>query len=65
MQDSQKRQASILAADQKEKKEREGNMADKEVTERKKKDAAEAEADQKAKKKIPSLYKPGEKPPDQ
>lgn len=65
MEDSHKRQADVLAADQKEKKERESNMADKEVADRKKQDSAAAADADKAKKKIPSLYKPGEKPPDQ
>jgi len=65
MEDSKKRQDDILAADQKEKKERESSMSQTEVADRKKKDADAAAADDKAKKKIPSLYKPGEKPPDQ
>ncbi len=65
MEDSKKRQADILAADEKEKREREGSMSDKEVAERKKQDGDAADAAGKAKKKIPSLYKPGEKPPDQ
>jgi hypothetical protein len=65
MEDSKKRQADLLAVDQKEKKERESGMADTEVADRKKQDAAAADAADKAKKKIPSLYKPGEKPPDQ
>lgn len=65
MEDSKKRQADILAADEKEKKERESSMSDKEVAARKKQDSDAAAETDKAKKKIPSLYKPGEKPPEQ
>jgi len=61
--DSSKRQADVLAAEEKEKKEREASMSTKEVTERKKQEKADQEQNQK--KKIPSLYRPGEKPPDQ
>src|SRR5208283_1481631 len=60
--DSSKRQADVLAAEEKEKKEREASMSTKEVTERKKQEKADQEQNQK--KKIPSLYRPGEKPPD-
>jgi hypothetical protein len=64
--DSTKRQAEVLAAEQKEKKDREAAMSTKEVTERKKQQKDQQDQDQK--KKIPSLYRPGEKPdkpPDQ
>ena len=60
MEDSQKRGADLAASDAKEKKEREAVMPKKEVSERKK--DAESETDQK--KKVPSLYRPGEKKPD-
>ena len=58
LEDSHKRGADLAAQDAKEKKEREALMPSKEVGERKK--AAQSEDDQK--KKIPSLYRPGEKP---
>lgn len=60
MEDSKRRGADLTAADDKEKKDREGMMSQKEVTERKK----QGDAQQDQKKKIPSLYKPGEKKPD-
>jgi hypothetical protein len=56
--DVQKRSAELSAADAKEKKEREAMMPSKEVTERKK----DADAQEKPKNKVPSLYRPGEKP---
>jgi hypothetical protein len=58
--DSTKRQAEVLAAEEKEKKDREASMSTKEVAERKKQD----QQTQDQKKKIPSLYRPGEKPAD-
>ncbi len=61
MEDSKKREADITAADTKEKSERESAMSTAEQKERKK--AANKEDENK--KKIPSLYRPGEKPPDQ
>jgi hypothetical protein len=61
LEDSNKRTAELSAGDAKEQKEREAMMPPKEVKERKK----EAQGDEAKKKKIPSLYKPGEKPPDQ
>jgi hypothetical protein len=60
--DSTKRQAEVLAAEEKEKKDREAAMSTKEVSERKKQ---QQDQNQDQKKKIPSLYRPGEKPPDQ
>ena len=60
--DSKQRSGELAAADQKEKKEREALMPAKEVKSRKK-DAEAADPNQE-KKKIPSLYRPGEKPPD-
>ncbi len=58
MQDSAKRSAELASKDSKEKKDRDAMMPAKEVKERKQ--AAQVEDDKK--KKIPSLYKPGEKP---
>lgn len=58
LEDSRKRGADLAARDEKEKKEREALMPSKEVADRKK--AAQSDDDQK--KKIPSLYRPGEKP---
>ena len=58
LEDTRKRGAELSASDAKEKKEREALMPSKEVAERKK--AGQAEDDQK--KKVPSLYRPGEKP---
>jgi hypothetical protein len=58
LEDSGKRGSALSAADAKEKKEREALMSSKEVADRKK--GTQKEADQK--KKIPSLYRPGEKP---
>jgi hypothetical protein len=59
--DAGKRSGELAATDAKEKKERDAMMPEKEVKDRKKA-ADEQEA---PKRKIPSLYKPGEKPPDQ
>lgn len=58
MEDSGKRAAEVQAEDAKETKERESVMSSKEVSDRKK----AANAQDQPKKKIPSLYKPGEKP---
>lgn len=58
MEDSGKRAAEVQAEDAKETKERESVMSSKEVSDRKK----AADAQEQPKKKIPSLYKPGEKP---
>jgi hypothetical protein len=57
LQDAQRRGADLNAKDAEEKAEREAMMPAKEATERKK--AADTEA--KEKKKVPSLYRPGEK----
>ena len=57
--DSQKRGAELSAQDAKEKKERDAMLPAKESADRKKSE----QAAQDEKKKIPSLYKPGEKPP--
>jgi hypothetical protein len=58
--DSKRRGADLTAAEAKEKQDREAMMPRKEVSERKK----EADKQDEPKKKIPSLYKPGEKKPD-
>jgi len=58
LEDSKKRGVDLAAEDAKEKKDREALMPSKEVADRKK--ASQSEDDQK--KKIPSLYRPGEKP---
>jgi len=62
MQDSKQRAGELAATDQKEKKERDAMMPSKEVKDRKKDAEAQDPGDQK--KKIPTLYRPGEKPPD-
>jgi hypothetical protein len=59
LQDSQKRSAELAAADAKEKKQREALMPSKEVADRKKQ--ADSQSDTEQQKKIPSLYRPGEK----
>lgn len=61
MEDSKKRETDITAEDAKEKSERESMMSAEEQKQRKK--AANKEDDNK--KKVPSLYRPGEKPPTQ
>jgi hypothetical protein len=61
LEDSGKRGADLAAEDAKEKQQREAMMPSKEVAERKK----DAETQEQPKKKIPTLYRPGEKPPDQ
>ena len=58
MEDSGKRAADVQAEDAKQTKERETMMSSKEVKDRKK----SAEAQEQPKKKIPTLYRPGEKP---
>lgn len=58
LEDSKKRGSELAATDAKEKKEREALMPSKEVAERKK----TAQSDDDQKKKVPSLYRPGEKP---
>lgn len=59
LQDTGKRGAELAAEDEKEKKAREALMPSKEVADRKK----DADTQEGPKKKIPSLYRPGEKPP--
>ncbi len=61
MEDSKKREADITAADAKEKGERESMMSAEEQKQRKK----TANKEQDDKKKVPSLYRPGEKPQTQ
>jgi hypothetical protein len=61
MEDSKKRESEITAEDTKEKSERESMMSSAEQKERKK----AANKEEENKKKIPSLYRPGEKPPEQ
>jgi hypothetical protein len=61
LQDSGKRTTELSAKDTKEKTERESVMSTKEVASRKKE--AEKTSGDGEKKKIPSLYRPGEKPP--
>lgn len=60
MQDAGKRGTTLSAEDAKEKKDREAMMPAKEVKDRH--TEAAADADQKEQKKIPTLYRPGEKP---
>jgi hypothetical protein len=60
MQDSKKRAGELTATEQKEKRERDALMPSKEVKARKKE--ADEQNPEEQKKKIPSLYKPGEKP---
>jgi hypothetical protein len=62
MADSKKRAGELAKTDEKEKKERDAMMPSKEVKARKK-DAEDQNPDEQ-KKKIPSLYRPGEKPQD-
>lgn len=59
LEDSQKRSAELATGDAKEKKDREALMPSKEVADRKKQ--SDAQSDQTQEKKIPSLYRPGEK----
>ncbi len=58
MEDSQKRGAALAAEDTKEKQQREAMMPSKEAADRKK----DADTQEAPKKKVPSLYRPGEKP---
>lgn len=58
LEDSGKRGADLAAEDAKEKQQRESMMPSKEVAERKK----DADTQDQPKKKIPTLYRPGEKP---
>ena len=61
LEDSKKRSTELAAGDSREKKDREAMMPEKEAAERKK--AAQSQSDEEEKKKVPSLYRPGEKPP--
>jgi hypothetical protein len=63
--DSHKRSGDLAREDSKEKKERDAAMPANEVKARKKAADAEQQQEQEQKRKIPSLYKPGEKPADQ
>jgi hypothetical protein len=58
LEDSKKRGTDLAAKDEKDKSEREAAMSTKEQSERKK----AAEKEEEPKNKVPSLYKPGEKP---
>jgi hypothetical protein len=61
MEDSKKREAAITAEDAKEKSQRESMMSSEEQKDRKK----TAKKEEENKKKVPSLYRPGEKPKPQ
>ncbi len=61
LEDSRKRSTELTAEEAKEKKDREAMMPSKEAKERNKAAAAEGEKE----KKVPSLYRPGEKPQNQ
>ncbi len=61
LEDSKKRGTELAAKDAKEKTERDSEMSSDEQKERKK----AADKQEEPKKKVPSLYRPGEKPPDQ
>ena len=63
MEDGQKRGTELTVADEKEKKDREAAMPAAEAKQRHKEAQTTAEMDQEQKKKVPSLYRPGEKPP--
>jgi hypothetical protein len=60
LEDSNKRAGELAATEQKEKKERDAMMPAKEAKDRKKE--ADAQNPEEQKKKIPTLYRPGEKP---
>jgi hypothetical protein len=61
------RAGEVTAQEKKDKQDRDALLTDKEKAENKKanKDAAATADDGKPKRKAPTLYKPGEKPPDQ
>lgn len=61
LEDAKRRGTQLSEKDAREKAEREAMMPDKELADRKK----TADAEEKQKKKVPSLFKPGEKKPDQ
>jgi hypothetical protein len=64
LEDSKKRGSELAGEDEKAKKEREAAMPSKEVQERKKNAQKDAQSEEEQKKKVPSLYRPGEKPKD-
>jgi hypothetical protein len=63
--DLHKRAGDVVAEDKKEKQDRDALLGDKEKKEKKVADAKATGDDGKPKRKAPTLYKPGEKPPDQ
>jgi hypothetical protein len=63
--DLHKRAGDVVAEDKKEKQDRDALLGDKEKKEKKVADAKATADDGKPKRKAPTLYKPGEKPPDQ
>lgn len=64
MEDSRQRGAELTAEEQKERKEREAAMPAAEAKARRQQHENDADNQDQQQKKIPSLYRPGEKPPD-